>query len=549
MLVTNSTFDAYHNLDYKTPMYLIHFDGEATDYVNHEPTSPDNALKQYLVKISGLAQNIKPEEGSASIGGVKVELLDYDDEITTLLATDSYYFHRKKTIIKAGYLGMAEADMLTIFTGWVTGLKLSRDGTTYIFDVTDPQKWMQRSIFRNASDSSPVTLQGNPINILLAILTSTGAGTNGDYDWYAAANGLGLDTSYINISAIEKVRDDYYPGDSHYMKFVIKDRKKAKDFIEEQICKVLNCYPVIDGQGRFTIKAYRPPIASQDVVQTFDEDVIIGMPQWDANLSALINELEIHYNYDSTDDEFDNEIYYINADSVDNRGPGKKPLVIKTEGLHTAGIGSHADRATIILERRRDKVFDRWATPPIKLSFGTWFSRWLSEAGDVVPFTHSLVPDVEAGTRGYIGERMEIVKRDINWDKGQVHIDLLNTGFAKTGIYGAISPTMTITTASDSTSFTVAATDAAKYENYTSPEVQVCDSKMRQKVANVTLLTVDSTTGAITCDDMSTTPVAGDIVCFANYDNCSTEQQLYSFIADSSNDLGAADADANLIVP
>jgi len=116
MLTTNTNFDTKHALDQKAPMYLVHFDGETIDYCNRTPTSPDNKIKEYLVNISGLGQKVEPEEGGASIGGLTIEILDYGDEITRMLATDSYFFHRKKTTVKAGYAGMAEADMLTVFT-------------------------------------------------------------------------------------------------------------------------------------------------------------------------------------------------------------------------------------------------------------------------------------------------------------------------------------------------------------------------------------------------------------------------------------------------
>ncbi len=166
MRETNANFDTPHALDYKTPMYLLHFDGESTDFCNHKPGSPDNSLKQYLQHIAGGSQRVTPEEGRSSIGGITVTLQNHNDEITALLATDTYFFHRKKTTIKAGYLGMDEADMLTVLTGWVTGLKMTKDLLGYSFIITDPIKWMQRKIFRGAEDSS-VSLSGNPINILL----------------------------------------------------------------------------------------------------------------------------------------------------------------------------------------------------------------------------------------------------------------------------------------------------------------------------------------------------------------------------------------------
>lgn len=502
--------------------------------------------KQYLKSISGLSQKVNPEEGRASIGGITFELQDYNDEITALLATDTYYFHRKKTTVKAGYMGMDETDMLTIMVGWVTGLKLNKDGLSYVFNITDPIKWMQRKIFRGSEDVT-VTLSGNPLNILLACLTS-GSGS-GNYDWYASANGLGLDPSYINVTAIEEVRDNWFPGDSHYMRFTINERIKAKDFFEKEIFKPLNLYPVIDGQGRFSVKPFKPPLAALESVQAFNKDNIIGLPQWDANLSALVNEVEVQYDWDDVDEEFDTEVFYVDSTSVNNRGPGKKPITIKTKGLHTShSPASIVGRATDILTTRKQRIFGRFSTPPIKLSFNTFFSRWLSEAGDIVPFTHSLIPDIAAGTRGYTAERMEIINKTVDWKRGRVKVNLLNTGFAKS-IYGVISPTMAIVSASDGENFVVSAADAAKYANLTSPEVQLCDSKMRQRKASVTLLTVNTTTGACTCDDMGVTPNAGDMVLFADYDDCTSEQKNWGFIADSSNDLGTANDDAHLITP
>src|SRR3990167_3331906 len=101
---------------------------------------------------------------------------------------------------------------------------------------------------------------------------------------------------------------------------------------------------------------------------------------------------------------------------------------------------------------------------PIRIKFSSLFYRWLSEFGDIVPFTHSKLPDIQSGSRGYTSERMEIVHRGVDWAKGQVKFELLNTGFSK-GIYQQISPSMTITAAASGTSWTVSTADAAKYAN------------------------------------------------------------------------------------
>jgi len=503
----------------------------------------------YLVGISGLSQQITPEEGRSSIGGVEVQLLDVNDEITALLATDTYHFHRKQTTIKVGYVGLFEnSDYISIMVGWVTGLKLSSDGLVYTFSITDPQKWFQRQIFRGSEDAT-VTISGNPIDILLKCITSTGAGTNGDYDVYTEANSIGLDDSFVDVAGIEAVRDDWFPGDSHYMRFSISERIKAKDFFETEIFKVLNIYPVIDGLGRFSIKPFKPPLAALDEVQSFTADNTIGLPKLDFNLGSLVNEIQIEYDWNTTTEVYDSEVFYIDSTSVNNRGPGKKPITIKSKGLHTShSPASISGRATSVLGVRKNRIFGRFASPPMSLKLKTFFNRWITEVGDIVPFTHSKVPDVDSGTRGLSAERMEVIKKNVDWRKGTVSFDLLNTGFNK-GTYSVISPTMTVVSATDGENFVVSAADAAKYDNFTLPEFQLCDSGMRQKVAAKTLLSVNTTTGACTCDALGVTPAAGDFVLFPDYNNATTEQKLYGYIADSGDNLGTADDDAHLIIP
>lgn len=553
MLQTSTAFKTKHDLDYKTPVYLVHFDGETTDYSNHAPGSTSNTVKKYLMSISGISRRIMPEEGKSSVSGATVKLLDYNDEITALLATDANYFHRKKTEIKAGYAGLNESNMETILTGWVTGIKLSSDGTSYEFSITDPQKWMQRKIFRSATDAAPVTISGNPLNILLALLTSTGNGTNGDYDIYASENGLGIEDDYINVAALENLRDTWYAGASHYMYFTIKKRIKARDFFEQEIFKPLNLYPVIDGYGRFSARRFTPPLATSEQVQTYDEDNMIGLPAWDANLSDLINEAEFFYNHDG--DDYQDEVLYIDGDSISGRGPGKKPATIKSKGLHTSlSPGSLTVDVANIIARRKNVIFNRFTVPPIKLNISAWFTRWISEVGDIVPITHSKLPDIENGSRGLDEARMEIVSKTIDYKNGKIKIEAMDTGFAK-DIYFVFSPSMTVVFGISSTQFYVTTADADKYANFANPEIRVCDNKMRTKAASVTITAIDTELlfgdphGKITCDDIGSTPAAGWLIVFADYDNCTDEQKLYGFLSDSNDYLGAANDDAHLIVP
>jgi len=549
MITTNTNFDAKHNVDYKTPLYLIHFDGETTDYCNHKCTSPDNTLKRYLKSIKGLAQQDVPEEGQSTIEGVTIELVDYDQAITALIATDTTsYFQRRKVTVKAGYAGMAESDLISILpAGYVTGLKYNRQGGSWVFEITDPRKVWDRNIFRGAEDST-VTLSGNPIDIFLGILMSSGTpGTNHAFhDRYADGVGLDLDTTRVNVTAIEAVRDDWFPGSSHYMEFTVDDRETAGSWFKKEIFKPLNLRPGIDGTGKIVLRRFAPPLATSDETQTFTKDNIIGHPSFNANLGGLINEVKFSYDHDGSD--YQTIDYHVDASSMTNRGPGKKQIEIESKGLHSSISARSIPVAQItdIVAGRARAIFARYAKPPVQIDCECFFDQWLSEAGDIVELTHEDLPDMEAGTLGYTNRRMEILNRRVDWIKGRVNVTLLDTGFDQ-GTYAVISPTMTVTAGTDGENFTVSTADAAKYANLTAPEVVLYDSKMRARAAHVTLLTVNTSTGACTCDALGVTPAAGDVIAFANYDDATTEQQLFGYIADSSNDLGTANDDAHLI--
>lgn len=439
MLTTNANFDALHDLQYKSPLYLIQFEGQNEKYVNNYTTDgADNWQRRILQKITGHTATIKPEFGQSSIGGINAYFLNRGNEMSMKIASDPYQFDRKKATFKAGYVGMAEADLLTIATFWVSGITLTGDNLIYNFKFSDPQKWMQRNIFREASDSSTVTIQGNPLNILLSVLQSSGTGANGTHDYLAEENGLALDSDAVDVSRIENVRDKYYPGDSNYMKFVISERQKAKEFIEKQICQPLGMYPAIDGQGRFFVIPFQPPYDVAGDAQIYDTSNIIGIPQWDLNLDAKIN--EIYFYIDETDGDY-TEHDYIDGTSVENRGAGTSPLKIKSNGLRsTLTPGSLPGRALDVIVKRKNQIFGRWSNPPpIKLQIKTLFSKWIAEAGDIIFVTHNRVPDLETGEMGINSREMEVVSRAIDWQAGTVRLDLLDTGFDKLtyGVIGA----------------------------------------------------------------------------------------------------------------
>ena len=471
MITTTSNFDSIHNLAYKKPLYSIRFhqgpysfpytfgsivfgsgseergthlsngviqqplyDESDAPILDEDGEAIFDAPTHYsfLKSISGGTQNVSPTEGRASISGLSATFLDQDDTITSMFPYDGVSnLHRTEVTVKAGYQGVNFSDFVTIFTGWVTGCKMTDNLGSYVFSITDPQKWLQKYVARNATSDAPVYYTGNPINIILQILCSTGERSNGTYDFRSAANGCAIDQALVNISEMESIRDKYYPGDSHYLRIICTERIKAKDLIENEILKVLNCYPKIDGHGRYSIIPFQPPTTDDDTPSIGESD-IIGLPTWDANLMSLRNEIEFKHDYDPDDGDFDEITYYSDGDSINARGQGNDQISIESKGLHLSHApASSPSRAATIMKRRKQVAFTRWATPPIKISFKTFFTKWILEAGDIIKFSHPQVPDIVAGTRGITDVPMEVVKRSVDWTRGIVSFTVLDTGFRK----------------------------------------------------------------------------------------------------------------------
>ena len=544
MIQPTDTYLEKNDLSDKSPLYTIHFAGEDTDYCNLIPISPAVTYKKYLKGITGLTQTVTPERGKASISSVKVELTDYNNEITTLMGTDPYNFQNREVEIKAGYVGMEESELLLIATGWVSDIDLSKNAGGYIFEIQDPQSWLLKEIFIDATDDSPLTLAGNPINIILAIMTSTGTGTNGDYDYLAANDGVGLDINLINLEHIEYLRDSNFPGASNFLSFRITESSKARDWLSDEILRLIFAYPVVNPDGKFDLKLSKPALPTTGDQPIFTDDDIVGMPKMKGNFSALINTVEIYYDYDEEDDEFDSVAQYTDEDSIENRGAGSSVFKIESKGLRTGNIATQD-----MLDKIGGHILYRYATPPIQIEFKAFYSKLLSEVGDIASFTHSLLPDLETGTRGLTGKYIELTKRTAQWRKGYISFSALDTNYGR-ALSTVVSPTMTVVsdTRNSETIFYVSLEDAAKYIGYSSPVIQLYSANM-EKQGNVVTITVNlnPNKGEIYCDDLGLIPQEGWIVVFAEYDDVTDEQKHFGYVADANNELGTDKDPAHIV--
>jgi hypothetical protein len=142
----------------------------------------------------------------------------------------------------AGYAGLAEAQYLLVATMEIVNRAMDPSGANFVVELA------------GATEAAPVVLTGDPFTLLLQVLLSTGSGTNSVYDVLSAVNGVGIPQSLVDIAGIEAVRAAV---GAPPFSFDIRSEINAKEWIETEILKVCNCYPLVNQFGQYTIKRYR----------------------------------------------------------------------------------------------------------------------------------------------------------------------------------------------------------------------------------------------------------------------------------------------------
>jgi hypothetical protein len=126
---------------------------------------------------------------------------------------------------------------------------------SYTIETADITRALRREIFLTATQEHPFPIGGHPIFIALQILTSTGHGTNGPYDILSEEIGLGIPQAFIDVAGMEALHDDF-PFDGYC--FQVTGPQIAKTWLEQEIFKTINGYPLVRQDGTLTVKLYTP---------------------------------------------------------------------------------------------------------------------------------------------------------------------------------------------------------------------------------------------------------------------------------------------------
>lgn len=429
-----TTWNAETAADEKHPVYYMLFDGSATRYSGGRMKAPGGTVKVYLKSIGGVSQKIEFLDGKATIGGIRISLLDVDGEITDIVSTEKVapifdtLINRKMTFF-GGYAPLDEADYQQIFVGQNTGWNYDVNKKEYRFEVSDIKRATLDEINLDTTEAASTTIEGNPIDIYRAYMTGDFA--NGGFPVITSGTtptGLDVSTEFIDDTELASERDDWLWY--WYMKFNFLAPEKGKDFFEQEIFKIFG-YPKILSTGKIAARRYRPAHPALPPL-TLDENDIVSLSALKRLYKDHLTSVKIWGDYNAVTDEFESLLFSF-LDTADQTKTQEKPdLEIFSRGLRTEYDGVRTARFAT------NRWLQRYITPPLELKASVLFKKRALEVGDVVKVSHPELPNLTDGTLGWVDEPCEVTRVVIDFAKGLVNLTLLTTNFGKR--YRVIAP-------------------------------------------------------------------------------------------------------------
>jgi hypothetical protein len=335
------------------------------------------------------------------------------------------------------YTGLVDTPLLKQFTGCTRGVTITfTDELGVVRTLGSPAV----SHDTGADIFNFVKVEGNPVDIALQLICSSGLGTNNrgagftNYDTLFSNQGVAVDSDLVDYSAFEGQRDKLISV--FKMRFFFKEAEDAKKILEDEIYRAINAYPVINADGKLSLKMYTAPLPTSNA-PVIDERSTIGVPTFKANMLAgksFFNEVNIKNDFDEVRDEFFTQNLYIDA------GSQSKFQEVSIVNFEFKGIKSDI-LGTNLLNRLTNNIFLRYSQNPApEVAFETFFSQQLVNEGDIVFLKSFALPDLKKGKRGQVSNLVEITSRSVNFKEGKCSFVGLLTEFAVDRKYGAITP-------------------------------------------------------------------------------------------------------------
>ena len=397
-------------------------------YSTSRVTSPLAPTKPWM-QLPVISPN-EHDPVTAVISSASASCVVVDNDGSTVLGDLAQFaFQDRGCKIKYGFAGDAESDdnYQAIFRGLVRSFP--HVGKAWTFTLSDNLARFRRPFAQDASDASPYTITGNALDVLLKLATSTGNGTNGDYDTETEVRGAGISADLFDIDAIESVRDEWRGWADCSYDFRESQESLLAFFFE--VCLSFALVPIVTGAGLLSVRAPEealyPGISPSDLGAS--NIVAASLPNYSPNSERIRNQVRVLYNYDAGTEEYgaDTGDDYSLADSIARYG--LRELVIRARGITSSAVAAAVAKAHFY------RIGN--GSPPVDLT--CFMSQQARQLGELVTLTSSLIPDLDGGSYSISGKLAEIETRGFSPHNPETRLTVGVTSYRR-GNYRRIGP-------------------------------------------------------------------------------------------------------------
>ena len=372
------------------------------------------------------------------------------------------------------------------------------------------------------------TVSGNPIDILLKILTS-GSGT-GSYD--TLVDGLGIGTQLIDVADMEALRDELFSGVTFSLALYNIDN--ALKYIEEQLLAPCNLRLTFSANSLLTVVKLDTAefIESIDVL---DHDNIVDSPNMVIDDTKIVNKISISWDYNEGTGKYNNVSTYQDDDSIDDYGKSISPLNFSFKGVTDQEFVDDFANGLLL----------RLSTPKPEVEVKAFISKGLLNVGDKGRLETILLPN-GFGDLNFASD-MEIVNRAINYQTGEVKLKLAYTSYTDVRL-GFISPADTFLTINGQDDVEIAAGRGDFYQ--VGWRMRLWNNALNEYESDAVNSIASITGDNITFEDAwSTTLTTDHRMIFADYDQVVSSQKRYAFACSNDSDDFSVTEKSYKIVP
>jgi hypothetical protein len=357
-------------------------------------------------------------------------------------------------------------------------------------------------------------VSGNPIDLLLQLLISPAGG--GPYS--VLDDGANIDDALVDVAEFEKIRDEFFVGQTY--DFILYQVDNLKAFIEQEILSPAGIRLRSNLNSKIGLGILNKPVINIDAPD-LDDDQLTKRPTYSVDETKIVNHLNIQWGYDWPTEKFTKITTYNDAASVASFGDRK------AVNLNFKGVTTQAE-----VDESAANYFLRFAYPKPLIDTNAHLSAsgWgLLEK----PTLFSNQVPTSAGNLNF-GDSVEILQKAINYQTGDVRFQLSFTQF--TGLRVCfIAPSDTILTFTDQKTVNVGAGRGSQYR--VGWVMRLYDNTTRDWTADP-LNTITGISGdTLTFQNNWTTTLVNSQfkVTFADYNDVTDQQKRFCFISDNGN--------------